>query len=221
MNDALSPREKQVLQLRGRGFSSSRIAKELGISLGTVKTHVKNIRIRGALSENLLGRTSLKMTIGNAGLSLIKGDEGLRLSTYDDATGKPVPEGGTAEGKLTIGYGHTGMDVHPGMQITLEQASELLGKDVLFAERAVSRYVTSAINQNQFDALVCFTFNCGVGSLIQSTLLKKVNAGDFAGAQAEFVEWNHSNGKVLAGLTRRRADEAKLFGTPWTETTSS
>lgn len=78
-------------------------------------------------------------------------------------------------------------------------------------EKAVTRNVTVQLNQDQFDALVSFTFNLGEGNLKQSTLLKKVNAGDFAGAAKEFPRWNKADGKVLAGLVRRRASEALLF----------
>ncbi len=77
--------------------------------------------------------------------------------------------------------------------------------------KAVNNAVTVPLNQDQFDALVSFTFNLGEGNLKSSTLLKKVNAGDFAGAAQEFQRWNKAGGKVLPGLTRRRACEALLF----------
>ena len=78
-------------------------------------------------------------------------------------------------------------------------------------EKAVTRNVTVQLNQDQFDALVSFTFNLGEGNLKQSTLLQKVNAGDFAGAAKEFPRWNKAGGQVLPGLVRRRASEALLF----------
>ena len=78
-------------------------------------------------------------------------------------------------------------------------------------EAAVRRLVKVPLNANRFDALVSFTYNCGEGNLAKSTLLKKVNAGDHKGAAAEFHKWNKGGGKVLPGLTRRRASESLLY----------
>lgn len=136
------------------------------------------------------------------GIDLVKASEGLRLKAYRD----PV-------GILTIGYGHTGSDVREGQTLSEQEAVQLLMDDVRFAEVAVKAYVNVPISQNQYDALVDFTFNCGVGALRSSTLLKKLNAGDYIGAGQEFQRWNKAGGKVLPGLTKRRASEAALFGT--------
>lgn len=113
--------------------------------------------------------------------------------------------------KWTIGYGHTGPDVHDGLEITQERAEELLMIDLQVACKAVNAYVTRQVNQNQFDALTDFAYNAGGGNLMNSTLLKKVNEGDFEGASMEFARWNKAGGKELPGLTRRRAAEAALF----------
>jgi len=78
-------------------------------------------------------------------------------------------------------------------------------------ERAVRKLVTVPLNSHQFDALVSFCYNCGEGNLSRSTLLKKVNAGDHVGAAKEFHKWNKGGGKVLPGLTRRRASESLLY----------
>ena len=139
----------------------------------------------------------------STGLALTKQFEGLVLTAYQDSVGV-----------WTIGYGHTGTDVKQGLTITEDQATILLAADVAWAVTCVNKSVTSAINQNQFDALVDFTFNLGCNSLGQSTLLKMVNAGDFAGAAGQFLRWNKAGGKVLAGLTKRRQAEADLFNTP-------
>ncbi len=141
------------------------------------------------------------MGLSQAGLNHIKANEGLRTTAYRD----PV-------GIWTIGYGHTGADVKPGQKITEAQAEALLRKDVAWAENAVRKNVKVPLTQGQFDALTSFTFNCGAGALQKSTLLKKLNAGDYAGAQAEFGKWVHGGGKVLPGLVRRRAEEAQMFG---------
>lgn len=140
---------------------------------------------------------------GAKGIALIKSFEGLELRAYK-----------CPADVLTIGYGSTGPHVKPNMVITEKQAEDLLRQDLVRFERAVTRLVTVPISQNQYDALVSFTFNLGEGNFSRSTLLKKVNARDFAGAQKEFAKWNRAGGIVLAGLTRRRAAEAKLFGEP-------
>jgi lysozyme len=141
------------------------------------------------------------MKISKKGLDLIKEYEGLELKAYKDSVGV-----------LTIGYGSTGSHVKPGMTITAQEAEALLLKDVERFEEGVSAAVKVPLNQNQFDALVSFSFNLGLGSLQKSTLLRKLNAGDYAGAQAEFKRWNKAGGIVLRGLVRRRASEALLFG---------
>lgn len=142
------------------------------------------------------------MKTSDAGLAFIAEHEGLRLAAY--------PDPGTGGEPITIGCGHTG-GVKLGDICTHEQAMEWLREDVASAERAVDRLVTADITQNQFDALVSFTFNCGAGNLEKSTLLKKVNAEQFEAAAAEFLRWDMAAGRHLAGLTKRRLAEAALF----------
>lgn len=139
---------------------------------------------------------------GEAGLALTKGFEGLRLEAYAD-------QGGV----WTVGYGHTGPGVYAGLAITEDQAETLLISDIAGAVACVNRLVTAKVNQNQFDALVDFTFNLGCASLSQSTLLRTVNAGDFQGAGAQFLRWDHIRGVVVMGLARRRQAEVVLFNT--------
>lgn len=115
---------------------------------------------------------------------------------------------------LTIGYGHTGPDVVVGLVIDEARAEELLRADLCEAVDCVNRAVTVAISQNQFDALVDFCFNVGCGAFEKSTLLKKVNSADFAGAAAQFALWVHAGGGVVAGLVRRRKMEAEMFANP-------
>lgn len=139
------------------------------------------------------------MKMSDRGLELTRLMEGLKLEAYPD-TG----------GVYTIGYGHT-RGVKMGDKITLEQAIQFLRDDIKTSEDAVNKYVLLPLKQNQFDALVDFVFNLGSGNFARSTLLAKLNAGDFAGASAEFVRWNKDNGKVVAGLTRRRIAETQMF----------
>lgn len=153
----------------------------------------------------LAGRIALSAAaeLDEAGLELTEAHEGCRLTAYRDAVGV-----------LTIGWGHTGHDVHDGLTITREQAEELLRQDMLIAEMCVNADVTMPLTQNQFDALVDLVFNIGCASFGSSTLRHKLNLGDYRGAAAEFGKWNHAGGEVLEGLTRRRAAEAELFLRP-------
>ncbi|KMN36495.1 muraminidase [Chromobacterium sp. LK1] len=140
------------------------------------------------------------MKTSDAGITLVKSSEGLKLVAYK-----------CPAGIWTNGYGHTGPDVTPGQVITQAQADALLARDLERFEAGVARLVKVPLNQNQFDALVCFSFNLGLGALQGSTLLRLLNAGDYAGAAAQFPRWNKAGGKELPGLARRRAAEQSLF----------
>ena len=143
------------------------------------------------------------MKTSQIGIDLIKQYEGLRLTAYV-----------CAGGKNTIGYGSTiikGKPVELGSTITLESAKEALREDLERFERGVNDYLRVLLTQNQFDALVSFSYNVGLGNLKSSTLLKKVNANLFQDAAEEFLKWNKSNSKVLPGLIRRREAERNLF----------
>lgn len=147
----------------------------------------------------------------NNGLALTEQFEGCRLSAYQDQVGV-----------WTIGYGHTGPGVGPGLTITQDQANALLLSDIAAAASYVNQTVTVPIQQNQFDALVDFAFNLGRAALGNSTLLRLVNAGNFAGAEAQFPLWDHAGGQVVAGLLRRRQAEAAMFqGQPSGDSTSN
>lgn len=137
----------------------------------------------------------------NQGLALTEGFEGCDLKSYPDV-----------RGIWTIGYGHTGADVVEGLVITQAQAEALLVSDVAAAAACVNHAVQVAITQDEFDALVDFTFNVGRGNFVTSTLLRKLNAGDIAGAAEQFGLWVHAGNAVVSGLVRRRAAEAELFG---------
>lgn len=142
------------------------------------------------------------MRTSDHGVELIKQFEGLRLHAYLDSVGVP-----------TIGYGSTS-GVELGDTITPEGAERLLREDLREAESAIDHLVTVPLSQNQFDALASFVFNVGHGNLASSTLLRKLNAGDYDGAAEEFPKWRYAGGQVLAGLERRRRAEAELFGSP-------
>lgn len=139
--------------------------------------------------------------INEAGLKIVKGFESLELTAYR-----------CPAGKMTIGYGHviTTGEVF-ARRITTELAESVLRRDLSIAEQAVTRFVKVDITDNQFSALVSFTFNCGVEALRRSTLLRKLNAGDAAGASNEFSKWIRGGGRILNGLVRRRQAEQQLF----------
>lgn len=139
-------------------------------------------------------------SINQAGLALIKSFEGCELTAYRDAVGV-----------LTIGYGHTGPDVHPDQVITQKQADYLLATDLIKFETAVSGLLERSVTPNQFAALVSFAYNLGAGALQTSTLLRLTNKGDFVGAAKQFSRWANAGGQQLEGLVRRRAAEAALF----------
>jgi lysozyme len=140
------------------------------------------------------------MQLSERGLALIKEHEGLRLDAY------------LCPAKVwTIGYGSTGPHVRAGRRIDAAEAEDLLRADVGRFEEEVGR-IAGACTQGQFDALVSFAFNLGLGALMRSTLLKKHKAGDHAGAAAEFARWVNGGRRRLAGLVKRRAAEAALYG---------
>ena len=144
------------------------------------------------------------MRTNAAGLSLIRQAEGLRLRAYL-----------CPAGVWTIGYGTTvypdGRKVQRGDACTLEQAVEYLAHDLQGFERAVAEMVRVPLTGNQFASLVSLAYNVGIGALRGSTLLRLLNAGDYAGAANQFPRWNRGGGRVLPGLVKRRAAERDLF----------
>lgn len=155
-------------------------------------------------------------------LDAIRRWEGLRLRAYRDVGGVP-----------TIGYGHCGPEVVDGMEITEERAEKLLAEDIATAAAIVDRCVAVPLTEWARASLVSFVFNIGPGrkgvkdGLVElkkggpSTLLRKLNAGDYTGAQLEFSKWVHADGAKLAGLVNRRAQEAAWFGRGQVVTTAS
>ncbi|MGY4639071.1 lysozyme [Pseudomonas sp. TE24901] len=139
------------------------------------------------------------MRTSQKGLSLIKSFEGLRLKSYQDSVGV-----------WTIGYGAT-RGITAGMTITSEQAERMLVNDIGRFEPEIERLVKVPLNQAQWDALMSFTYNLGGANLGSSTLLKLLNAGNYASAAEQFQRWNKAGGQVLAGLTKRRLAERAMF----------
>ena len=141
------------------------------------------------------------MKIGAKGLALIKGYEGFRAQAYLDTGNVP-----------TIGYGTT-KGVKMGQTITKEQAEAFLVRDVQSAEKSVTQLVKVKLTQDQFDALVSFTYNLGHGNFAGSTLLSLLNQGNYPAVRTQLLRWNRDNGRIVDGLTRRRKAEGDLFAT--------
>lgn len=154
--------------------------------------------------DQLVGIAVDEMSLSLEGVNQICNFEGLKLSAYDDGTGV-----------WTIGYGTTrypnGKRVSEGDRCTLEQAKTYMRHDLKIFERAVNSSVTVPLKQNQFDALVSLTYNIGVGAFKNSTLIKKLNLGDYKEAANQFDVWVNAGGKRLQGLVNRRAIEKKIF----------
>lgn len=142
------------------------------------------------------------MTLGAAGKALIQSFETCKLAAYQDQ-----------RGIWSIGWGHT-LGVVPYQTCTQDDADAWFEADTQAAVNGVIRSLDVQVNQNQFDALVSFTYNCGVGSEAHSTLVALLNQGKYSLAADQFSFWNHIDGQVDAGLTRRRAAEQALFQTP-------
>ena len=140
-----------------------------------------------------------EMKTSDVGRELIKEFEGCKQVAYQDSVGV-----------WTIGYGHT-KDVYEGQLAIKKSCDRFLEEDLEEFEGYVDSYVKVPLTQNQFDALVAWTFNLGPGNLSESTMLKKLNAGDYDAVPDEMRRWNKAGGEVLNGLVRRRDAEANLF----------
>jgi lysozyme len=140
------------------------------------------------------------MKTNEAGLTIIKFFEGFSAVPYL-----------CPAGYMTIGYGHLIKKNEVFNEISTQEAEELLKKDLNHAEYWVNKLITRELNENQFSALVSFTFNFGSGALQASTLRTRINRDGFDDLEDEFMRWVHANGKKLNGLVKRREMEVKLF----------
>lgn len=162
------------------------------------------------------------MRISQRGLDFIKGFERFVPYPYDDKVapvrGKYVEwKGGPVKGTLTIGYGHTDKAKHPlkikaGLRITEKEACQILDVDLDECEDAVNRLVKVPLTQGQFDALTSLVFNIGTGAFSKSSILRKLNVGEYEGARAAFDLYVKSGGEYMRGLQRRRDGEQALWG---------
>jgi lysozyme len=138
-------------------------------------------------------------------VKLIQQFEGCKLRAY--------PDPGTGGDPWTIGWGSTGSDIRPGTVWTQAQADDRMKDDIAHFGRGVLSQIGDApADAHQIAAMVSLAYNIGLGNFAKSSVLRMHKAGDYAGAQASFGAWNKAAGKVMAGLTRRRAVEAALYG---------
>ncbi len=144
--------------------------------------------------------TTRTQALSEDGLAALKHEEGLRLEAYQDVAGV-----------WTVGYGHTGPDVHRGVVWTQAQADAALAADVAWAVSAVQTKVRVALHQHEFDALVSFVYNVGAAAFASSTLLRVLNQADFYAAAAQFSVWHQAGGKFSPGLLARRTRELLRF----------
>lgn len=145
------------------------------------------------------------MTPSENCVNFVAQHEGMVLKAY--------PDPGTGGAPWTIGCGRT-TNVHPGDTCTPEQANEWLREELAGFAAQILSVVKVPLTQNQLDALTSFVYNVGFGNFLKSTMLRLINAGDYAGAAQQFIRWNKAAGRVMPGLTTRRNDEAVLFMTP-------
>ncbi len=151
------------------------------------------------------------MTPSPACISLVQTFEGC-AKKQKDGTFAAYPDPGSGGDPWTIGWGATGPGIRAGVVWTQQQCDDRLTADLTRFSAGVAKAIgTAATSQHQFDAMVSFAFNVGLANLQSITLLKLHKAGNFAGAKLEFAKWNKAAGKVLPGLTKRRAAEAALY----------
>ena len=182
-------------------FSSSSIAANNQINPETNK--IENINLDNAIASNI--------GVTPATLNLVKQYEGFRANAYIDTSGYPV-----------IGYGQSrirGRRVRMGQWISRAEADAELARELYHIQRLVQSKVKVKLNPNQLGALTSLVYNAGTRVITNSTLARKLNAGNYAGCADEFLRWNKANkgGKLVpfAGLTKRRRAERQLFLTPY------
>lgn len=167
------------------------------------------------------------MNVSEKGREFFAREEGRRAVLYDDATGKQIAKAVLARGNATIGIGHLvrrSVTEYDGVALSGGAIDALFNSDIAWVERAIATHVTVPLNQNQYDALASLIFNVGPGArkvrdgIITlkdgrpSTLLRKLNLGDYAGAAAQFLAWQYDDGKPI--LLSRRQREKRLFEAP-------
>jgi GH24 family phage-related lysozyme (muramidase) len=194
-----------VRRMLGRGFGRREVAAldtAIDDAVAENEPAASRVSCRPPLAEQ-------PRIVGSAGLALIRGFEGC-ARLRPDGLFEAYPDPGTGGAPWTIGWGATGPGIGPDTVWTRAECDARLEVDVARHAAEVSAVIGDApTSAHQFDALVSFHYN--TGAIARATLTRRHVAGDFAGAASEFARWNRAGGRVLAGLTRRRAAEAKLY----------
>lgn len=166
------------------------------------------------------------MKVSEKALKMLKHHEGVRTKPYRDVVALwtvgvghlMYPEQAALPNKKNARLGYSGpyredfaIKLEDFRQFSMEEVDDILKRDLGRFERGVSRFITAPLSQNQFDALVSFSFNLGLGTLQRSTLRQKINRLDYKGAADEFLKYTMAGGKVFRGLVIRRNDERNLF----------
>lgn len=187
------------LALRPRDAAASITPSDAGGDVGDWLPQVWPLPIVSEASDLLIGTFMNQQHMSGYGLGQLQSREGFSATPYSDHKG------------YSIGYGHLILPGENLSSVTREQAAQLLADDVAWAESAVRSSVLVPLTQNQFDSLVSFTYNVGAGAFKASTLLRKLNAGDYAGASGQFGRWINASGQPLAALVTRRDAERQQF----------
>ena len=195
---------QQLLSLREDGvfgINTLKAVKDFQSKNGLVSDGVVGNKTWEALNHT---EKQSKYSLSEKGMGLLEQFEGLRLEAYLDSAGI-----------YTIGYGTIkypdGNKVKKGDKTTKAQAKGYKLHDLKEFETTVNTSVTVPLSQNQYDALVSLSYNIGSGAFKNSTLLKKLNSGDYKGAAEQFLVWINSGGRKVKGLENRRKSEMKLF----------
>jgi len=187
----------------GKGLE---LAASIGILLGAgYSSYNKEMENLRDVKKDILYCCATKdsknsIRISEEGISLIKEFEGYREGVYLDSAGK-----------RTIGYGHLIRNDERFEKLTREEAEKILLNDIADAEKTIKNNVKIRLNQGQYDALVSLVYNIGKNNFLKSTLLKKLNSGDYYNAGKEFERWIYAGGKKIPGLKKRREREMQLF----------
>ncbi len=180
--------------------NNSGLENKVADNLSPKTKQVRRLKVEDEIPELKEAKEDENYEISNQGLELIKQNEGFSSEIYL-----------CPAGKSTIGYGHV---VHSGENyenITKQEAENLLKKDLFSREKTVRQNVNVDLTQNQYDALCSFVYNIGEEAFRNSTLLEKLNSGDYKSASDEFDRWVYGDGKKLRGLENRRQAESELF----------
>ncbi|MEA2719191.1 MAG: lysozyme [Candidatus Eremiobacteraeota bacterium] len=205
------------IDLTNAGVNAFKDAHQLGNSgalAGVIGAQTASFYAEQINSALQAAQTSGTRKINQAGLEIVKESEGYARLIPGSTSVRAYPDPGTGGDPWTIGYGHTGSDVFPGVVFTQAQAEAALLSDLAGAQSDVSAAVTVPLNDNEFSALVSFTFNVGGPQLDTSTLLHLLNQGDRQAAADQFLRWVNGGNGPLPGLVTRRNAERALFLQP-------